>query len=45
MELFNYEHKQPIEKIKQKITEWLNNASKNEIEYIYKTIINIKDLR
>ena len=45
MELFNYEHKQPIEQIKQKITEWLNNASKSEIEYIYKTILYIKDLR
>ncbi len=45
MELFNYEHKQPLEITKQKITDWLNSASENEIEYIYKTILNIKDLK
>jgi len=45
MELFNYEHKQNIETTKQYISNWLENASIKDIEYIYKTILNIKDLK
>ncbi|MCM1338487.1 MAG: helix-turn-helix domain-containing protein [Muribaculaceae bacterium] len=45
MELFDYEHKQSNEYIKQKISEWLKTASDKEVEYIYKTILNIKDLK
>lgn len=45
MELFNYEHKQTPQIIQQEISKWLKSAPQNEIEYIYKTILNIKDLK
>ncbi|MBQ8458519.1 helix-turn-helix transcriptional regulator [bacterium] len=45
MELFNYEHKLPSKIIQNKISNWLSDAPQAEIEYIYKTIMNLKELK
>ena len=44
-ELFDFDHKLPEIVIKHKITEWLEDASLAETEYIYKTIKNIKEFK
>lgn len=44
-ELFNYEHKLSKQILKRKITDWLDDATEAEVEYIYKTIINVKELK
>ena len=41
-DLFDYEHKIPEHILKSKITNWLDDAQTPEIEYIYKTIQNLK---
>ncbi len=44
-DLFDFEHKLPVSNLKYKITEWLNEASDEEIEYIFKTIKNLKEFK
>ena len=44
-DLFDFEHKLPVSNLKYKITEWLKEASDAEIEYIFKTIKNLKEFR
>ncbi|MBR1942947.1 helix-turn-helix transcriptional regulator [bacterium] len=44
-DLFDFEHVLPEEELKDKITSEINNLSKKELEYLYKTIENLKQLR
>ena len=44
-DLFDYEHKLPEQILKSKITNWLEDAQNPEIEYIYKTIQNLKEFK
>lgn len=44
-ELFNYEHKTPRQILARKINVWLDEASDAEIEFVFKTIGNIKELK
>lgn len=44
-DLFDYEHKISKQSLKQKISDWLNEANQAEIEYIYKTINNLRELK
>ena len=44
-DLFDYEHKISKQSLKTKIVEWLDEAQISDIEYIYKTISNLKELR
>ncbi|MBO6087833.1 helix-turn-helix transcriptional regulator [bacterium] len=44
-DLFDYEHKLPEQILKNKITNWLEEAQTPEIEYIYKTIQNLKEYK
>ena len=44
-DLFDYEHKVSTNILKQKILKWLDEAHSAEIEYICKTISNLKELQ
>ncbi len=44
-DLFDYEHKIPEQNLKNYITDWLEDAQLTEIEYIYKTINNLKEFK
>ena len=43
--LFEFEHKQPTEKLKSEIYEIIETLSPSELEFAYKTLINIKLLK
>ena len=44
-DLFDYEHKISKQTLKQKIIEWLDDAQAAEIEYDYKMIHSLKELK
>jgi len=44
-ELFNYEHKTSHQILLRKISYWLEDAADSEVEFIYKTIANIKEFK
>ena len=44
-DLFDYEHKKSVDELKQSISEWIENASSDEVEYLSKTIKNLDELR
>ena len=44
-DLFDYEHKLPEQILKSKIANWIDDAQTSEIEYIYKTIQNLKEYK
>mgnify|MGYP003571329797 CR=1 FL=1 len=44
-DLFDFEHVLPEEELKNKITSEINNLSQKELEYLYKTVENLKQLR
>ena len=44
-ELFDYEHKISEQTLKNKIKNWVEDADSLDVEYIYKTITNLKDLK
>jgi len=44
-ELFNYEHKTSRQVLMLKINKWLEDASNAEIEFIHKTISNIREFK
>ncbi len=44
-DLFNYEHKLPNNILKNKIINWLDEASGTDIEFIYKFITSFKEFK
>ena len=44
-DLFDYEHHQPKEKLIIKILEFLKSASAEEVEFIYKSVKNLKEYK
>ncbi len=44
-DLFDYEHHQPKEKLIIKILEFLKSASPEEVEFIYKSVKNLKEYK
>ena len=44
-DLFDYEHKLSEHILKDNISNWLTNASISDLEFIYKTINNLKELK
>ena len=44
-DLFDYEHKYSQSTIKNKIKTWVNDAKISELEFIYKTITNLSELK